>query len=179
MKFWIGIWNVILYCTCFIYQSFLSLGLWVYKTHSQSCDFHWGRKMAEKKYLKVLIAEISKVTAGKFWSSWTFWYRNSWNGMSYMLKILQKKNVWMTSGGLISGNQPDLFHFSQQTANNLQEDTVKLSVSGKSEYSYICLICDGIWSFKCLCPSARRSTLLNMTSGSLEAFGGEASRAEL
>ncbi|XP_013881678.1 lymphoid-restricted membrane protein [Austrofundulus limnaeus] len=45
----------------------------------------------------------------------------------------------------------------QQTANNLQEDSVKLR--------------DGV--------SARRSTLLNMTSGSLEAFGGEASRAEL
>ena len=43
---------------------------------------------------------------------------------------------------------------------------------------------DDIWGFiNCvflhLCVLAKRSMLLNMTSGSLEAFGGEASRAEL
>lgn len=33
--------------------------------------------------------------------------------------------------------------------------------------------------FHSFCVLAKRSMLLNMTSGSLEAFGGEASRAEL
>lgn len=45
-----------------------------------------------------------------------------------------------------------------------------IDIQGRKCFNFICIFC---------VFSARRSMLLNMTSGSLEAFGGEASRAEL
>ncbi len=50
-------------------------------------------------------------------------------------------------------------------------------------YMHLILMAPGAFNnflcFGSVCVLAKRSMLLNMTSGSLEAFGGEASRAEL
>lgn len=64
---------------------------------------------------------------------------------------------------------------------DLTQESVKLkeSLSGESAANLAARADMGSFDVIGICASAKRSMLLNMTSGSLEAFGGDVSRADL
>lgn len=71
--------------------------------------------------------------------------------------------------------------YREEETSDITQESVKLKESVCGECPSNLSACTDVCSFNVIwiCVLAKRSMLLNMTSGSLEAFGGEVSRAEL